>query len=61
MNIKDIQEIAARVEAELTSRDYFYETLKGVKDLEFAKMVIVSELTGVKRLLLEITKAENNL
>jgi hypothetical protein len=57
MNIEDIRNIAAKVGADITSRDYYYETLQGVKDMEMAKMAIVSELTGVKRLLLELTKS----
>jgi hypothetical protein len=57
MNIEDIRNIAAKVGADITSRDYYYETLQGVKDMEMAKMAIASELTGVKRLLLELTKS----
>jgi hypothetical protein len=56
MNIKDSEAIAAKLEAEITSRDYYYETLEGVKDMELAKIVIVSERTGLKKLLLELTK-----
>jgi hypothetical protein len=57
MDMEEIRNIAAKVEAEITSRDYYYETLQGVKDMEMAKMAIASELTGVKRLLLELTKS----
>jgi hypothetical protein len=55
--MEEIRNIAAKVEADITSRDYYYETLQGVKDMEMAKMAIASELTGVKRLLLELTKS----
>jgi hypothetical protein len=57
MDMEEIRNIAAKVEADITSRDYYYETLQGVKDMEMAKMAIASELTGVKRLLLELTKS----
>lgn len=60
MNIQNIRDIAAKVETDIKSRDHFYETLEGVKDMELAKIAIVSELTGLNRLLLEITKAYYN-